>query len=685
MNANEILDMIGDAKGTYIWDAQQVRSGNFSSRKNHLAVRKIWFIAALIALMLLLVGCTIVYVLRMQDMKVGEYSFYVPTYYDEEGNVIPVESQEPITQLSLQKANMEALVEWVTFTNSYDPDLSIAQAADKAAREGSSDSPWNFPDNYHLTYGCYSQEMVDRLDEIVKKYDLKLLSEYIVFNWWESSALLNSLSIDGLLYDDSGAEYWDGDLHLEGTLDINIFLTQDMGDWTWERGMASYRYSLKEYFDPETGSMRESYDYSQWDYTRKDGKTVLLVLNEGTARIYADLPDAFVSIYLDPVIWVDGEEVPMTQTALEQFAELFDLDVKPQATTMETVEKYKAEAQAQYELEKAAAAAEHEAQYVIGYEEFVKYRLETIASPSSASYILYDLNGDGVQELIINCHDILSLKDGESYKYFDLLKSGVMLARFQPCEGNVFEVWCEDFSVWQHYFYQAGAESASFITGVIYDHNNDTWYRSLEGGSYTENRQQITEAEAQEILDSYTRIDFDWLPLKKFGETVLSVTYTDPYARFIANMMDRYDDAVNYGYTLMDLNGDGVDELITRESNTNSDGTQDRVLAIHSIKDGELWDMGIDINSFSYICEGGILAVAEVYDNGGAYYAYSRVTADGVEEIEAIIQERDTLYWGHVEARKDGRTIREEEAMSVINSYKRIELDMKPFTEYPFT
>lgn len=188
--------------------------------------------------------------------------------------------------------------------------------------------------------------------------------------------MLDSLSIDSLLYDDSGAQYWDGDLHLEGTFNINILLTLDMGGWTWEEGMVSYRYSLKDYFDPLTGFMQESQDYQQWDYTRQDGKTVLLVLNEGTARIYADLPDAFVSISLDPVIWVDGEKTPMTKKALEQFAELFDLDVKPIPTTMETVEKYKAEALAKYEADRANAQAEREAQYSKGYEEYVRYQLE---------------------------------------------------------------------------------------------------------------------------------------------------------------------------------------------------------------------------------------------------------------------------------------------------------------------
>ena len=137
--------------------------------------------------------------------------------------------------------------------------------------------------------------------------------------------------------------------------------------------------------------MLESHDYQQWDYTRKDGKTVLLVLNEGTARIYADLPEAFVSVYLDPVIWVQGEKTPMPREALEQFAELFDLDVKPVPADTESVEKYKAEALRQYEADRADAQAKHEAQYLKGYESFVEYRLAKDPSPSTLSYILYDV------------------------------------------------------------------------------------------------------------------------------------------------------------------------------------------------------------------------------------------------------------------------------------------------------
>ena len=51
MNANDILDMIGDAKGTYVWDAQKVRTGADFTIKRKMPSRKILLIAAVIILL----------------------------------------------------------------------------------------------------------------------------------------------------------------------------------------------------------------------------------------------------------------------------------------------------------------------------------------------------------------------------------------------------------------------------------------------------------------------------------------------------------------------------------------------------------------------------------------------------------------------------------------------------------
>ena len=73
-------------------------------------------------------------------------------------------------------------------------------------------------------------------------------------------------------------------------------------------------------------------------------------------------------------------------------------------------------------------------------------------------------------------------------------------------------------------------------------------------------------------------------------------------------------------------------------------------------------------------------------NDGREFYEFSRYRDDTVEMIEKVVRDSFTSYWGRVEAGKEGRTVREEEALSVIESYKakRIKLDMKPFSEYPF-
>ena len=101
MKAHDILDMIGDAKGTYVWDAQQVRSGNIKPSGKKLVSKKLWLIAAIIALILLLVGCAIVYVLSLQDMKIGENTITEREHYGPNWEVIE-ETQITYDVLSVQ-------------------------------------------------------------------------------------------------------------------------------------------------------------------------------------------------------------------------------------------------------------------------------------------------------------------------------------------------------------------------------------------------------------------------------------------------------------------------------------------------------------------------------------------------------------------------------------------------------
>ena len=676
MRPIDLLKSFGSVRDAYVLSAEAFRQGTHQPQSRRISAKRIWLMAAVIALMLLLVGCTVVYVLRMQNLTVGKYDPYIPVAYDENGEIIPVETQKNPMYLSIQGVHTEALAEWLEFTENYDRDGSIMLEADRSR------SSWDLPDSYHLTYGCYSQEMIDKLDEIAEKYDLKLLSAYITCQRYEMDVMFQALGFDGVMLDSPKieVEYAGGDFYLQGSFWLELFLNMDGEHWKCDDEIVSVRYSNKNYFDPNTSLVWDIDNYTQWDYTRSDGKQVLLALSKGSARIYADLGDAMMTVSLDGHTWIDNQEITMTKDALEEIAELVDLSIRPHAADPAEVDRLKAEAIAAYEAEQAAKL---EARYNAGYQAYVDYYYELVRDiGGGGSYLLWDVNSDGVEELMINGDSILSMKDGASYKYFDFASSGIIPGSFRPCQGNVFEIWTEDWGDNRYYFYQADTEGVTFLTGLSRSEKTGLWYRNDAEGNQTE----ITAVEAQAIRDTYPNIDFDWTPLKYYGKDYTPPNYSDPYANHIANYLDRLEKAQNYEYALLDIDGNGVQELIAKDSQQERDHQIYYNLTVYTIRDGEVEQVAYGV---AHILEGGILEISEEHvpnNEGREFYEFSRYRDDTVEMIEKIVRDSFTSYWGRVEAGKEGRTVREEEALSVIESYtsKRIKLDMKPFSEYPF-
>ena len=141
--------------------------------KSHRGMHRPFLLAALIALLLMLVGCAVVYVLSLNGIKLGDH---LVTYdvYDENPNSkdpFTVVGQETYTQQVLTLAGLDgtpasqAAREWYAFCESYDPDGMIQKAAWGKELE--------LPEEYY-GYGLYSQEMKEKLDEILTKYHLKL-------------------------------------------------------------------------------------------------------------------------------------------------------------------------------------------------------------------------------------------------------------------------------------------------------------------------------------------------------------------------------------------------------------------------------------------------------------------------------------------------------------------------------
>lgn len=684
MNANEILDMIGDAKGTYLWETQKYRDGTAGAKP--LPRRRLWLVAAVIGLMLLLVGCTVAYVLRLQDLKVAEYRPTTPTVYDENGDVISLPTLAPRTQITLQGANQEALAEWNSFCRDYDPDGAIVTANDN--------NELGIPNPYYIPYGCYSWDMVNKLDEIVQKYDLKLLSPDVGCQSYESSVLFSSLGIDGLFHGD--VEYLAGYFYPEGTFNIALLFQPDTDQWPYEDNLASYYYSVKEYFDPVSYEIADLESCTQWNYTRSDGRTVLLVMNDEWARIIADLQDALVTVSFASSKWDGGTKVQMTQSALEQISEQFDFSIQPHPADMTKVDALMEAARAAYEAERAAAA---ENLYTQGYEQYIQQKLEKAAAHSTRTrdglfYSLCDLNGDGVMELLpggkVSLWGILSMRDGKSYQYADCEKiSSLAALQFTVCENHVLELErIRDNSAEIWYYFRAEAEGLTYLEGL--EKNEDTWYSlpvSPTEGSDAEVRTEITEQQAQAIIASYVPLETQpqWQQMKRYGEPVKPIPWTDPYAIYIAEALEWLEDAGKLTYTLMDLNGDGIQELIARDTWTIRAGSTEPVyaLSVHTIVDGKLVIVQ-GSHGMTDVCEGGILMYGE---EDGTHYEFYRMKGTELELIEMIYQDRIQKYWVRAVEGENPQSSNcsEETARSYIAQYHPIELNMKPFSEYPFS
>ena len=685
MNANEILDMIGDAKGTYLWETQKYRDGSAGAKPLPLPRRRLWLVAAVIGLMLLLVGCTVAYVLRLQDLKVAEYRPTTPTVYDENGDVISLSTLAPRTQITLQGANQEALAEWNSFCRDYDPDGAIVTANDN--------NELGIPNPYYIPYGCYSWEMVNKLDEIVQKYDLKLLSPDVGCQSYESSVLFSSLGINGVFHGD--VEYLSGYFYPEGTFKIELLFRPDTDQWPYKDNSASYYYSVKEYFDPVYYEVADLENCTQWNYTRSDGRTVLLVMNDEQARIITDLQDALVTVSFASSKWDGGTKVQMTQSALEQISEQFDFSIQPHPADMTKVDALMEAAQAAYEAERAAAA---ENLYTKGYEQYIQQKLEKAAAHSTRTrdglfYALCDLNGDGVMELLsggkASLCEILSMRDGKSFQYADCEKiSSLAALQFTVCENHVLELErIRDNSAEIWYYFRAEAEGLTYLEGL--EKNEDTWYSlpvSPTEGPDAEVRTEITEQQAQTIIASYVPLETQpqWQQMKRYGEPVKPIPWTDPYAIYIAEALEWLEDAGKLTYTLMDLNGDGIQELIARDTWTTQAGSTEPVyvLSVHTIVDGKL--VFVQPHGLTDVCEGGILMYGE---EDGTHYEFYRMKGTELELIEMIYQDRIQKYWVRAVEGENPQSSNcsEETARSYIAQYHPIELNMKPFSEYPFS
>ncbi len=203
----------------------------------------------------------------------------------------------------------KAVAEWTAFCDSYDQDGTLL------AKVGN--GPTGLDNRYSL-YLVYTQEMADKLDEIVSKYKLQLHQTFIEINSAEDLLIKtgkgNFLGTANTVQ--SSYMYEDGTFHIDGIAGLSNGRVIDYQFMNYKKGS----------FNEAILNIGNADDYDDWSYKTASGVTVSLSISPNKSLIILGLDDAFVTINVlagTEAGFLD-ESGKITASDLEAFADTFD-------------------------------------------------------------------------------------------------------------------------------------------------------------------------------------------------------------------------------------------------------------------------------------------------------------------------------------------------------------------------
>lgn len=270
-----------------------------NEKSPHLPVKRIWLIAALISLLLLLIGCA-TYFYRLENLILMDFrpnvvdvptASSIPPRETDVSNETKATITSPIvadTVLSVHGYEGSpaylALSEWLVFSNDYvmtHPDCKF-------------NNSYQRPDEYRI-YPCYTQEMVAKVDELCEKYSLHPLGNSIFLRDYadvKAQGLVDVLSPKAPIRCFAGDYFSDGSVIATGELDIDEYnkIVQ----------FQVYCIQKDAFFTVDLG-INNLPSYVQWSKQNHDGTVVLFALNEQNGLIFTETDNSFISIIINEV------------------------------------------------------------------------------------------------------------------------------------------------------------------------------------------------------------------------------------------------------------------------------------------------------------------------------------------------------------------------------------------------
>ncbi|MGM9589126.1 MAG: hypothetical protein ACI3V0_03005 [Faecousia sp.] len=307
-----------------------------NQKDTHRKIRRPLLIAALIALTLLLVGCAVVYVLKMEHFKIGEateqrdYSLVDGVY---------VEDPHTVNTSTLTLAGVEGSKAYKACADFYAFKEEYTDSVQKAAEKGMDD--WNNT--------AYHDILKAKADEIAAQYGLKPEGGKLEFRTVRN--LCDALGVERFVRSsqeistdiNAGSCYDNGNFCL--TMRFNF--PEDRGYEVLSTAGILY-WNRQDCFSRDYVTIVDNGDWVEQNYTTSSGSNVLILYSPSQERGYilCDRGEALMALQLDVNIEIlseDGGVVSseyqhMTQKQLELVADSLDFAIQPKIPTQVDVE-----------------------------------------------------------------------------------------------------------------------------------------------------------------------------------------------------------------------------------------------------------------------------------------------------------------------------------------------------------
>jgi len=300
--------------------------------------RRPLLIAALIGLMLFLMGCAWV-VMKMQDFKIGQTTGeeYV---FDESGtNIIGTETvnHNVLTLAGLEgSAPYKANAEWYAYQE------ELLSSISQMEQDGT------LPEGYWQG-NTYWDSLNAKADQLAKEYGLKPQGQKLEFRTTRN--MCDALGIERFQTDADAVAVTvkDGSCYDNGNFLLNMdFSFRDGQQYDVSDTWGILYWNWKDCFSQDYVLLKDSADWKEWNYTTASGTNVPIRRSESdwNGYIIGDRADALMTLRVearrdlgnnvDGKTWFDY--LYLTDRQMEQLADAIDFGINPRVVSQEDVE-----------------------------------------------------------------------------------------------------------------------------------------------------------------------------------------------------------------------------------------------------------------------------------------------------------------------------------------------------------